>query len=242
MNATVAIVLAGLAVGLAKGGLGALGAVITPLVILAMPDAEKQAVGVVLLLLIVGDWFALYAYWRRWEGWRMRLLMLGAVAGITGGALLLGALPNDAVRKLVGLIGVMMAVYTVVQGRLSRVAYQPRAWHAVFSGSVAGFTSSLANAGGPPFNAYMLLQDVEPHTFVATATLFFAVVNVIKVPFFLINGALRPDLLPFVLPGVLLVPIGVWLGKKIVDYINRGVFAAIVWVGLVISSVLLLSQ
>ncbi|GAB4440816.1 MAG: sulfite exporter TauE/SafE family protein [Anaerolineae bacterium] len=238
-----AILLAGALAGLAKGGLGPLGAVITPIMILAMPpEAEKQAVGFVLLMLIVGDWFALYVYWGRWDRQRTRPLLLGAVVGIAIGAMLLAGLSSEAVRRLVGVVGLFLAGYTLVQDRLAGLGYQPRTWHGVLSGGAAGFTSSLANAGGPPFNAYMLLQNLDPRTFVATATLFFAVVNVIKLPFFLWNGALRFDLVPSALPGMALVPVGVWVGKQVVEHINRRVFNGIVWIGLVISSIVLLYQ
>ncbi len=231
---------AGFFVGVAKGGLGALGAVITPLMILAMPDTPQQAVGLVLLMLIVGDWFALYVYWGQWEGWRMKLLLMGAVVGIVIGTTLLADLPTDIVKKIIGVIGLLMAAYTIMESRLSQLAYQAKSWHATLVGGVAGFTSSLANAGGPPFSAYMLLQGVEPRNFVATGVLFFAVVNIIKVPFFLHFGTLRFDLLPVALPGMLLVPVGVWTGKKIIDHISRRFFDNLMLLGLVVSSVLLL--
>ncbi len=245
MNLVTATLLAGWLVGLAKGGLSAIGPMITVLMILVMPDAEKQAVGLVLLMLIVGDWFAMVNYWGLWDRRLIRWLLAGAVVGILIGAPLLNALPNEVVRRLVGVIGLLMAAYTLAQDRLSSLAYKPKDWHGSLAGGMAGFTSALSNAGGPPFNAYMLLQDVTPRIFVATATLFFALVNLLKLALFLLlstdkDSVLPLHLLPSALPGMLLVPVGVWMGKKIVDYISRGLFAAIVWVGLVISSALLL--
>ena len=243
MDNMAAVLLAGWLVGLAKGGLGPLGVVITPLMILAMPDSPPdRAVALVLLILIVGDWFALYAYWRQWEAWRMRLLLLGAVVGIVPGFFLLTSQPPGLVKSIIGLIGLLMAAYTVLERRLTRIAYRPRQWHALPAGGMSGFTSAMANAGGAPFSAYMLLQSVSPRVYVATGTLFFTTVNLMKLPLFVANGAIRLELLPAIAPGVLLVPVGVWVGKKIVDRINWGVFAAMVWVGLVVSSVLLLAQ
>lgn len=237
----VAVIGAGILVGLAKGGLGPMGVLITPLMMLALPgDMSKQAVGLVLLMLIVGDWFAMYAYWRKWDGGRVQLLLVGAVVGIVLGSLLLGALPSDGVRRLVGIIGLLMAAYTVVERQWKRFEYRPRDWHGTFAGGAAGFTSSLANAGGAPFNAYMLLQELKPQVYVATATLFFTTVNILKLPLFLLNGALRFELLPSALPGMLFIPFGVLVGKLVVDRINRSLFELMIWVGLIISSVLLL--
>jgi hypothetical protein len=168
------------------------------------------------------------------------LLLVGALVGILAGTTLLANLPAGALRKLIGVLGLLMAVYKAAESRLAGVAYRPKEWHAMFAGGASGFASSLSNAGGPPFSAYMLLQDVSPHTFVGTTTLFFAVVNMIKVPFYLGSDVLHLDLLPILVPGMLMVPVGVWTGKKIVDYINRQVFEALMWVGLIVSSVVLL--
>lgn len=242
-SSAVAVIGAGLFVGLAKGGLGPMGVLITPLMMLALPDEEsKKVVGLVLLMLMVGDWFAVYAYWRRWEEKRVVLLLLGAVIGIVLGSLLLGVLSSAAVKRLVGIIALLMAGYTLVERRLRNLQYRPRDWHANLAGGAAGFTSALANAGGAPFNAYMLLQNLEPQTFVATATLFFTTVNLLKVPMFLLNGALDFGMVPQALPGVVAIPLGVWLGKLVVDHIDRRWFNWMVWAGLAISGVLLLVQ
>src|SRR6266498_4884916 len=51
--------------GLAKGGFGGLGVLLTPLLALVLPVA--MAVGVLLPMLMVGDVFAVYLYWKEWD-------------------------------------------------------------------------------------------------------------------------------------------------------------------------------
>ncbi len=70
----VAIIIAclGLMIGLAKGGFNALGSLLTPILSLVLP--VSLAVGVLLPMLMVGDAFAIYVYWREWDVklvWRM---------------------------------------------------------------------------------------------------------------------------------------------------------------------------
>ncbi len=234
------ILIAGLLIGMTKGGLGAgLGAVITPLMILSMPDNPGQAVGFVLLMLIVGDWFALYVYWKKWDAERMKILLPAAFVGVVLGVILLTSLPVDTVKRLIALISFVVAGYKLAEIRLKKLAYESKPWHAGLAGSVAGFTSALANAGGPPFNAYMLLQKVDKHTFIATATLFFSIVNLMKLPLFLVSERIRFDLIPQAFPGMLMIPIGIFLGKKLIDVIKLSWFNALMWFGLVFSSLLL---
>lgn len=55
----------------------------------------------------------------------------------------------------------------------------------VFWGSISGFTSTLCQAGGPPFQIHVMPQRLEKLKFVGTMAVFFAVVNLIKViPYF----------------------------------------------------------
>ena len=50
---------------------------------------------------------------------------------------------------------------------------------------VSGFTSILSQAGGPPFSVHVLPQRLEKMTLVGTITIFFAVVNPMRiVPYF----------------------------------------------------------
>jgi uncharacterized membrane protein YfcA len=64
-------------------------------------------------------------------------------------------------------------------------AARPAISKGVFWGGVSGFTSMLCQAGGPPFQVYVMPQRLEKLTFVGTMTIFFAALNLIKViPYF----------------------------------------------------------
>ena len=233
-------VLAGFLMGLAKGGMGSvLGALVTPMVGLAIP--VRQAVGVVLPFAEIGNAMALVYYWRKWESWRMWLLLPVSLLGIVAGVLMLARLPEDALRKAIGALALLAALYKVSEGRLRTLAYRPRQWHALVAGGLSGFGSGLANTGGPPFTAYLLLQKLSPLHFAANTALFFAVADTIKVPFFIAAGVITHETLLLSLWGMGMVPLGVWVGKKMVDRINPRVFEALMLALLVVASVLLLA-
>jgi len=94
----VVLALAGLIVGLSKGGLGApLGAVIAPMLAITFPVSE--AVGLTLPLLIIGDAFAIAAYWRAWNMRYIWWLLPAALVGIVIGTLLLVSLDNRTLKS-----------------------------------------------------------------------------------------------------------------------------------------------
>ncbi|MBZ0295062.1 MAG: sulfite exporter TauE/SafE family protein [Anaerolineae bacterium] len=218
------IILATLLIGLSKGGLGGPVpvALTTPLLSIVMPVA--QAVSLALPLLIMADVLAIWAYWRLWDMRYVRLMLLPSVVGVAMGVWLLASLPDAILRPILGIFTLLVIVYKVASDRLKTIQYQPRDWHGYLAGWASGFASALANTGAPPFTAYMLLQRVTPITFIGTGTLFFAIVNILKLPGVIQAGLLDFDLLLQILWVIPLIPLGVWVGRKLVERFDPKTF------------------
>lgn len=216
------IILASLLIGLSKGGLGGPVpvALITPLLSQVMPAG--QAVGIALPMLLFADMLALAIYWRQWDNRLIQLMLPVAITGVIAGSALLGVLAQQDLlfRRVLGGFTLLVVVYKIGSGALKTLRYQPRNWHGYLAGWASGFGSALANVGAPPFTAYMLLQRLDPVVFVGTTTLFFAIVNLLKLPGVLLTGTL--DLRQFI--GVLwalpFIPLGVWLGRRFILWVN----------------------
>jgi uncharacterized protein len=242
MDFVILVALAGLIIGLSKGGLGApLGAIIAPMLTVAFRTSE--AVSLTLPLLIVGDLFALSAYWRQWN-LRYIALMLppAAIIGITLGTWLLVNLNDNALKIILGLFTLLFVAIKVFGDRLLEATYQPRDWHAVVAGAVSGLASAVANAGGTPYTVYMMLQKLNPLTFVGTMTLYFFLLNVLKLPGYIAAGLLDLEKLATLAPALPFIPIGVFLGRYVVNRINRAAFERILLVVLTIAALLLLQS
>lgn len=241
-NFTIIVFFAALLIGLSKGGFGGPVPVsmLTPLMSLTMPAA--QAVGIVLPLLLLGDVFALWIYWKTWDLSYVKLMLPMAVIGVLIGSSLLGVLANQDLvfRRIIGLFTLTVVIYKIGNSWLKSITYEPRAWHGRFVGWAAGFGSALANVGAPPFTAYMLLQQVNPTIFIGTTTLFFAIINLLKVPGVFITGALTPQQFVSVLWVMPVIPGGVWLGKRFVKWVNPVVFEWMMLITLLVMSVFLL--
>jgi uncharacterized protein len=232
---------AALLIGLSKGGLGGPIPVsfLAPFLSLFMPIGE--AIGIVLPLLLIGDAIALYFYWQAWDMRYIRLLVPASVLGVAIGSVLLGVLDAVALKRIIGLCTLLAALYKLFGARLMNLTYQPRDWHGQLAGGISGFASALANAGAPAFTAYMLFQpSMSPKEFLGTTTLFFAIVNFLKIPGFVLSGVLSADNFGQILIFIPLVPFGVWLGRKLALVMNPQLFERIMLVLLFIISVWLL--
>jgi uncharacterized protein len=240
MQTALILAITALWIGLVKGGLGGpVGStLVLPLLVQIMP--AQQAVGIVLPLLMVGDIAALRAYWRDWDMGLIRRLLPAAILGVVAGTLLLAALPEAELRRTLGVLMLLLVVYKIGSDVLRQVQYEPRPWHGSLAGFVAGSMSALANAGGPPMTAYLLLQKLQPTAFVGTMTLFFTIINILKIPAFLSAQIINLPLLLSVAWIVLLIPAGVVAGRWIIVRINRHLFDQLMTVLLVLAALLLL--
>ena len=225
-------------IGVSKGGLGgAAGAATTPLMALVMP--VEQVLGLMLPLLMMADVFAVASHWRRWDN-RLLLLVPASLIGITAGTALLTTISPEGLRQGLAVIVILFVLYKLFESRIqAAVTYQPRPWHGVLTGAVAGFTSTLAHTGGPPVAIYLLMQQVTPRVFVATSAVYFAIINWLKVPYYIYAGVLELNQLRQVLWLLPLIPLSVLVGRWLSTRIDKKTFERVI-IGLLAASAVLL--
>ena len=234
----VVIAILGLMIGLAKGGFGGLGALLTPILSLVLP--VSSAVGVLLPMLIVGDVFAIYMYWKEWDLELVKRMFPAGVAGALVGTFLLSYVSPNGLRIALGIFVLLSVAYKFLSDRIQAIRYQPRLWHAPAAGLLSGVASGMFNSGGPPFNSYLLLQKLEARPFIATTAIFFALLNLIKVPGFLYTGVLDPYVL-FSLWWVFpFIPVGIWVARITLTRLSPAAFEWIIIILLIFSSLWLL--
>ncbi|MEZ5812452.1 MAG: sulfite exporter TauE/SafE family protein [Rhizobiaceae bacterium] len=211
-------------VGLSKGGLGGAMALIgVPLMTLVLPPV--QAAAVMLPILVVMDIFALWS----WRGYRdaatLRHVLPGGILGIGIGWMTAAIVTTAMIKLIVGVIAVASAGRWFFNRRRGRTTVKHQsAVRGTLWGTVTGFTSFVAHAGGPPYQIYALPLGHEPRVYTGTSTVFFAIVNAVKlVPFFALgqfdatNLAASAVLVP-------IVPVAVLAGVVIVRRMDREVF------------------
>lgn len=213
----------------------------------------RESTGVLLPVLIAGDLIAVHTY-RRHAHWPTLWRLFPAVgAGVLAGTAFMMWADDAAVRTSIGAILLLMAGFTVLRRRMDRAVQEgtdattgpgqlsrgARA-KARSYGVLGGFTTMVANAGGPVMSLYLLSAGFKKLGFLGTSAWFFLIVNSFKVPFSVGLGlidlrslALDAALVLFVIPGA-------YLGKICVDRIDQRLFERLVIAATVLGGVQLL--
>ena len=204
--------------GLSKGGFTGLSSLAMPMMSLVI--SPVRAAAIVLPVLIVQDWVSVWAFRRDFSPRNLLILIPASIIGVAAGWLLAARVSEDAVRLAVGVISIAFVAYMLIRDRLGLAPVAtPGVPAGVLWGSLAGFTSFISHAGSPPFQVYVMPQNLKPRVFAGTATMFFAAVNLIKLPPYLMLGQLSRQNLTV---SALLIPVavlstfaGVWLVRRV---------------------------
>lgn len=241
-----ALAAASILVGFSKTAVS--GANTISLAVFAAVLPARESTGVLLPILIVGDLLAVLVY-RRHAHWPTLLRLFPAVAvGVVAGTFFMLWADDAAVRTSIGAILLFMTGVTLWRRRIVEketesgsdtgseagtgigTASETGAGRSAARGYgvLGGFTTMVANAGGPVMSLYLLSAGFRKLGFLGTSAWFFLIVNVSKVPFSVGLGLidarsllLDACLLLFVLPGA-------YLGRACVDRINQKIFDRIV--------------
>jgi uncharacterized membrane protein YfcA len=189
-------------------------------------------------MLIVTDWLTMAAHWRHWEAPILLRLLAAATVGVVIGSLVVGSVSEVALQRIIAVAMLAFAGYYVLtKTRLSATVAVRSAWPA---GLVGGLSSSLAHLGGPPVFTYLLTTDLSPRRLVATSAALFTVINLLKVPAYVLAGLLDADLVASTWPAWLAIPVGVLAGRTLVGHINRTAFDRITTALLAAGAIILL--
>lgn len=223
----VTAVIAVIITGISKGGFGGLALLAVPL--MALTISPIQAAGIMLPILIVMDWVSLWAYRKTWDKKILILMVPAGLIGIVFGAVFAGQVDEQFIRLCVGVIAVSFSLYAVLKPKGRKNHLKGHNGIGVVAGITAGFTSFIAHAGGPPFQAYVIPQDLEKRVYAGTAVVFFAIINFIKLlPYAMLGQFDKTNLTTsFIL--IPLAPIGVLIGVWLIKRIDQAVFYRILY-------------
>lgn len=242
------LALGALLVGFAKTAVGGVGAISVALFAAVLP--ARESTGALLPLLIAGDVFALQAYRAHAQWGRLLRLFPSVAVGVVAGAAFVSLVDDDTMRRTIGAVLLGLVLITLWRRRTGRsdqgAADQPpgaggHRWPAALGyGSLAGFTTMVANAGGAVMSLYLLTARLDKLAFLGTAAWFFFLVNVFKVPFSIGLGLMTVDSLTLNAVLVPAVLVGALVGRVVIRRVNQTQFERLVIVFTALSSINLL--
>ena len=224
--------------GISKAGFGgAIGSLSVPMMTLAI--APTQAVAIMLPILMAMDALGLYAFRGKVDRGILRIAIPAGLVGIVIGWLLFRHLDVRWIKALIGVEAIVFALLKLLEGSAAWTG-PGKAVHvgtARFWSTVAGFTSFVSHAGGPPMMQFMLPLKLHREIFVGTLAWFFAVINFSKIVPYTELGLF--DATNFGASLVLMpaVPVGYWLGLRALRASSPAVFVRIATAGLLVTGV-----
>jgi uncharacterized protein len=181
-----------LALGLSKGGLAGVGQMALPLLVIAIPPFQAGAI--MIPLMIVQDLFALWVYRKDWNGRILAIMVPGAAVGVLAAWALAVHISDAWVRIFIAVITLAFVAFNVIgakrvaqeaQKDFDKLGSLPGVPGGMFWGALSGFSSTICQAGGPPYQIYILRLRLTKMVFVSTNIYFFATLNWLKIgPFY----------------------------------------------------------
>ncbi len=229
-------------IGISKAGFGGgLGMLTTPLCVLAF--GPKDAIGILLPLLCIGDLFSVYHYWGRWAKKNLGYLLPGVVVGVFIGVQLIGNFSPRQLNVAIGFLAIIFVSFQLAKEYVFRAEgrFEPSHRIGVPCGIVSGITSTFAHGAGPVVSMFLIPQGLDKVTYVGTTVLVFTWINWIKLPFFCLDRSwVQVSWLPteaLINKQTLLtsawlapiVPVGVWLGVWMNRRISEKYFLKVIY-------------
>lgn len=229
-----------LIVGISKSGVGGGSLGILSIPILSLVASPAVGAAIMLPLLIAMDLMGLVTFRGKGDWRNLRILIPAALVGITIGALTFNFTSDAMLRGLIGALSIGFVAQRLAGRGRQPAPTQPGVLRGGVWGALSGFTSFIANAGGPPFVIYLAPQQLDKLVFVGTSVIFFSVINAVKVlPFFWL-GLFDTRNLSTSLALLPLAPVGYWLGLQVLRKVNQTRFYQIVTTALFVAGCKLL--
>ncbi len=230
--------------GISKGGIAGLGVIVTPFLSTRMDPFV--VVSVLLPIMVIQDFVSLALYRHSFDSRLLKQMLPAGIVGVVLAYVFSTNVPVWGVKICIGILSLSFAVFHIF---LQKQAYPSKrktvpydkTWAAI-AGASSGFASALAHAGPPPFQVYVMTKNLEKRVFVGTSVMFFAAVNLAKLPSY---AALDLFTRKSVLLSVTFVPLAIassWVGAKLIQIIDQKVFNLIIKITLLCVGMILLLQ
>ena len=207
--------------GISKGGFaGPIAILSIPLMSLTM--SPQTAAGILLPILLVMDFVALYIYWKKWDLKNIKIIIPSSIIGIIVGTFTFSFISDDGIRIIIGIIAILFIFLSIIQKNSFLI--KPTKNKGLFWSLIAGYTSFLIHAGGTPINFYLLPQKLNKTIYMGTMTIIFLIINSIKlIPYYYLGQLDLPNLKASLILSPL-APISILIGYYLHKKVSENLF------------------
>ena len=139
---------------------------------------------------------------------------------------------------LLGSVLVVLSIYFLFFNK--KIKIKPTIPNGIIAGTLGGALNGLFSTGGPPAVLYLTNATPDNATYFATIQFYFCLTNIYATANRAIGGLITVDLLIYAGIGILGCIAGDFLGRKIFDKLDAQKLKYIIYIGMIISGVLML--
>ena len=223
--------------GISKGGFAGPVAILS-IPIMALVMSPIKAAAILLPVLLIMDVIAIYIFWNKWDLKNVKIILPPAMIGIVIGAATFSFTSEDSIRIIIGSIAIIFIILSFFQQNNKLV--NPSKNKGIFWSIVGGYTSFIIHSGGTPVNFFLLPQKLDKTVYVATFTLVFLFINIVKlIPYYLLDQLILENLkISLILSP--LAPISIYAGYYLHTKVNERAFYLLIYFFLAIGGVKLI--
>lgn len=147
-------------------------------------------------------------------------------------------IPGRIFQVILGAVLIVLSLYFLFFQK--RVCLKPSVKNGLIAGAVGGTLNGLFSTGGPPIVLYLTQATSSNLEYFAAIQFYFALTNIYASILRIINGIVTWDLMLLVVVGIIGCLVGDFLGSKIFDRLDSRKLKQIIYIGMVISGVLMI--
>ena len=144
--------------GISKGGFAGPIAILS-IPIMALVMSPIKAAAILLPVLLVMDFLAIYIYWNKWDLDNIRIILPPAMMGILIGAITFNFTSEDSIRIIIGSIAIIFLLLSLLQKNHKLI--RPTKNKGILWSLISGYTSFIIHSGALPLNFYLLPQKLN---------------------------------------------------------------------------------
>ena len=139
---------------------------------------------------------------------------------------------------LLGVVLILLSLYFLLFNNKIRIL--PTVGNGVLAGAIGGTLNGLFSTGGPPVVLYLTQALSDNLTYFATIQFYFCITNIYATVSRAFSGVINLQVLICAAVGMIGCMAGDWLGKRVFDKLDAGKLRKIIYIGMIISGLIMI--
>ncbi len=141
-------------------------------------------------------------------------------------------------KKLLGVVLIAFSLYFLFFSQ--KIHIRPTVKNGLLAGALGGTLTGMFATGGPPVVLYLIHATTDKMIYFSTIQTYFALANLYSSGVRLLNGLITMEVVIFTVAGLIGCAVGTRLGSRVFDKLSGEKLKQVIYIGMIISGVLMI--